>query len=208
MWDDRMRLTASLTIAAAILLGSTQVPTADPAHTHEGRSRMFNALIANGPSSEIPKQLRIYDWLIGSWKARVVDYPGDGQRRENIGEWHFAWVLEGRAIQDVWISPPRNLRSSNTPKSGNRYGTSVRSFHPDDQKWHVTWINPVSGAINLLVARSEGEGIVQEGLDDEGNMMRWVFTDIKEDSARWYGERSKDGGKTWVLEAEFFLERN
>ena len=28
------------------------------------------------------------------------------QRRRN-GEWHFGWVLEGRAIQDVWIVPPR-----------------------------------------------------------------------------------------------------
>ncbi len=168
---------------------------------------MFNALIANGPSPEIPSEDRIYDWLIGSWRARVVDYPGNGQKRESAGEWHFAWVLEGRAIQDVWISPPREVRTPNTPKECNRYGASIRSFQPGERKWRVTWINPVNGAINLLVARKEGNDVVQEGLDDQGNKIRWGFTDIKKDSARWYGERSKDGGKTWNLEAEFFLDR-
>jgi len=37
--------------------------------------------------------------------------------------------------------------------------------------------------------------------------MRWGFTDIVNDSARWYGERSRDEGETWQLEAEFFLTR-
>jgi len=39
------------------------------------------------------------------------------------------------------------------------------------------------------------------------SLIRWVFTDISAQSARWYGERSVDGGKTWQLEAEFFLQR-
>ena len=175
--------------------------------TPELNSFMENALHADGPSTELAKEDRLYDWLIGSWTARVVDYPGDGSKKENSGEWHFGYVLEGRAIQDVWISPPRSNRNADTPKSGNRYGTSIRAFHPTEKRWHVTWINPVSGALNLLVARRDGNDIVQEGRDDDGNLMRWVFTEIKKNSARWYGERSFDGGKTWKLEAEFFLTR-
>jgi uncharacterized protein len=169
---------------------------------------MEHALHADAASSEIPREDRIYDRLIGSWKARVIDYDDDGSKREGRGEWHFGYVLEGRAVQDVWISPSRVERSTNASIVGNRYGTSIRSYDAVEKRWHVTWINPVSGAINLLVARRDGGDIVQEGRDDDGNTMRWVFTDIEEDSARWYGERSMDGGRTWRLDAEFFLRRD
>jgi hypothetical protein len=168
---------------------------------------MEHALHADAASSGIPPQHRIYDWLLGSWTARVVDYADDGSKRESRGEWHFGYVLEGRAIQDVWISPPRSQRNADTPKAGNRYGTSIRSYDPAGGRWHVVWINPVSGAIDRLVARRVGRDIVQEGRDDAGNPMRWVFTDIEDDSARWYAERSRDDGRTWQLEAEFFLRR-
>lgn len=169
---------------------------------------MEQALRAETASPEIPERDRIYDWLLGSWKARVIDHDGDGSTRESSGEWHFGYVLEGRAMQDVWISPPRSERDARMSKIGNRYGTSIRSYHPVEKRWHVTWVNPVSGAINLLVARLEGDDIVQEGRDNEGNLMRWVFTDIEHDTAKWYGERSRDSGKTWTLEAEFFLQRD
>lgn len=138
----------------------------------------------------------------------AVDYLDDGSKRENTGEWHFAYVLEGRAVQDVWILPRRAQRNSNTPKEFNRCGTSIRSFHPIERKWEVTWINPVSGARDLLIARREGGDIVQEGRDPDGSLNRWVFTEIEPDSARWYGESSTDGGRSWKLGAEFFMTRD
>lgn len=166
-----------------------------------------SALHADAPSPEIPEKDRIYDWLIGSWNVRVVDYVDDGARRESTGEWHFGRVLEGRAIQDVWISPPRSKRDKDLSKARNRYGTTIRFYHPQDKKWWITWINPVSGAHDILVARKVDDDIVHEGRDKAGNLMRWVFTEITRRTARWYAERSFDGGKTWKLEAEFFLER-
>jgi hypothetical protein len=192
---------------AAALLANTMIGCARKGE-EVNISSMPRALHSATASEEIPENQRIYDWLIGSWKARVVDYSADGSKRESAGEWHFAYALEGRAIQDVWISPPRSERTANTAKQGNRYGTSIRYFHPSEKMWHVVWINPVSGALNHLVAEKVNDDIVQTGKDDEGNIMRWVFSDIQANSARWYGERSMDGGKTWKLEAEFLLERN
>ena len=167
-----------------------------------------NALVSAGPSTEVNEEERMYDWLIGSWRARTVDYLDDGTTLERDGEWHFAPVLEGRAIQDVWISPSRANRSADTPKLRNRYGTTLRMFDPEKRRWVITWINPIVGAHDVLLARREGGDIVQEGHDESGNVMRWGFTDIMENSARWYGTRSYDDGKTWKLEAEFFLTRN
>ena len=165
------------------------------------------ALVASNPSSELGDAASIYAWLIGSWDVRTVDYQSDGKRHESTGEWHFSWVLEGRAVQDVWISPPRTQRNAALSKTGNRYGTSLRVYDSKISAWRVTWLNPVSGAHDELVGKRKGSDIVQEGRDADGNQMRWVFTDIKPDSFRWYGERSYDGGQTWRLEAEFFGKR-
>jgi hypothetical protein len=120
---------------------------------------MLEALRAPGPSPELPPDECMYDWLIGSWNVRVVDHLDDGSKRESTGEWHFAYVLEGRAVQDVWISPPRSERRADTPKDCNRYGTSIRFFHPARRRWELTWINPVSGARDVLIARRQRNDI-------------------------------------------------
>jgi hypothetical protein len=171
------------------------------------QSDFAQALLAKGPAAQLGDTAKVYDWLIGSWDVRVIDYMADGTKRESTGEWHFAWVLEGRAVQDVWISPPRPLRDSSTPQPGNRYGTTLRVYDAGIKAWRIMWNNPVSGVHNELTARRKGNDIVQEGRNQEGDPIRWVFTDITRDSFRWYGERSTDGGKTWRLEAEFFGKR-
>ena len=65
----------------------------------------------------------------------------------------------------------------------------------------------MSGARDVLVAQRDGDNILQEGTDNDGILMRWIFTDIKQTSARWSGEASSDGGNSWILGAEFFLTR-
>lgn len=165
------------------------------------------ALISDKPSEELGAYADYYQWLIGGWDVKAVDYLSADKKMETVGEWYFSWVLEGRAVQDVWIAPKRELRNKETSKTRNRYGSTIRTFDPVTKTWTINWFNPVSGARDMLIAKKEGLDIVQSGTDNEGNMMRWVFTDITADTFRWYGERSADGGQTWILEAEFFGTR-
>ena len=65
------------------------------------------ALAAAERSPEIPESGDVYGWLIGSWELEVVHYRVDVSARGLRAEAHFGWVLEGRAVQDVWIMPPR-----------------------------------------------------------------------------------------------------
>lgn len=151
----------------------------------------------------------LYDGLIGSWDAEVVDHLPDGTDRRQSAEMHFAWVLEGRALQDLWIVPAR--RERNPPESpaapGNRYGTTLRVYDPALDAWRITWSNPVTGAETHLVGRRVGSQVVQTGADADGRLVRWVFPEIRPDSFHWRGEKSEDGGKSWSCDTEFFARR-
>ena len=48
---------------------------------------------------------------------------------------------------------------------------------------------------------------MQDGKLEDGTLIRWSFTDITPDTFHWLGERSRDGGTSWQLQAEFFARR-
>jgi hypothetical protein len=179
-----------------------------PMPLHAGGGPTADALLATSAHPSLGAAADLYAWLVGSWNVDVTDFGDDGMPRHGDGEWHFAWVLEGRALQDVWIVPMRAERARE-PASvvGNRYGTSLRVYDRETATWRVTWINPVTGAEDHLVGRREGEDVVQTGIDREGRLMRWTFTDITPDGFRWLGETSADDGASWRLDAEFVGRR-
>ena len=81
----------------------------------------------------------------------VFDIESDGARRVTAGEWHFAWVLEGRALQDVLIVPRRADRHFETPAKGNRYVTALRLLDRARDAWRVLFVDPLSGTDVALV---------------------------------------------------------
>jgi hypothetical protein len=105
------------------------------------------------------------------------------------------WVLEGRAIQDVWILP------------GVFYGTTLRVYDPNLDGWHILWSDPLRQYYTRQVGRARGDDIVQDGTNDACAAVRWSFTEITPKSFRWRGERSLDNRATWQLQAEFFARR-
>jgi hypothetical protein len=168
----------------------------------------LDALGANGPSPDRGANMDLYAWLIGSWDLDVTGYLPDGKTRRRPGEWHFGWALEGRAIQDVWIVPPRGSACQGDAAANvNSYGTTLRIYDPRIDAWQIQWIDPVTQTYLGMVGRKEGEGIVQLGKNPDGNQIRWSFSEITRDAFRWRGEVSADGGKTWRLTVEFFARR-
>lgn len=163
------------------------------------------ALLAPGPSPELGAAADDLDWLVGGWEAEVRDFQPDGSVRHGTGEWWFAWVLDGRALQDVWIVPARGERGRpGGPAAAERFGTTIRRFDHAAGRWRVTWINPVSGAANQLSGRRDGDRILLAGADG-GTAIRWSFNDITADGFTWVGESAVPGG--WRREAEFRLTR-
>ncbi len=156
---------------------------------------MMQALAAPGRAPEIPPEHDVYGWLIGSWHLDVVHYAGDLRGRGVEGEVHFGWVLEGRAVQDVWIMKAEGIVDT--------YGTTLRVWDAALQAWRVTWVNPITGRRDELIGRRSGNDLVQIGTHAGGALIRWIFSEITDESFRWTGEALNPDGATWKLEAEF-----
>jgi hypothetical protein len=125
--------------------------------------------------------------LVGSWDLEVLHYAAVDVAPLHIqGEVHFCWVLEGRAIQDVWIMPRASERNANLAKTNNMYGTTLRIWDASIQAWRIRWINPVTNHYEQQIGRRVGprkdDNIVQVGARIDGTPTRWRFTEITADS--------------------------
>jgi hypothetical protein len=172
------------------------------------RSAFLEALGADGPAADRAGKMDLYGRFVGSWELDVMQIADDGTKRRRPGEWHFGWALEGRAIQDVWIVPPRGeARDGDAAANANSYGTTLRVYDPDIDVWRIQWTDPVTRNFLGMIGRAEGDNIVQLGTRPDGRMARWSFSDIMPDSFLWRGELSDDEGKTWRLHVEFTARR-
>ena len=166
-----------------------------------------SVLAAPSRSVEISEAADVYGWLIGSWELDVRKYRVDVAALGLKGEAHFGWVLEGRAVQDVWIMPKRAEREGPPERNRNMYGTTLRVWDPLIEAWRVTWNNPVNGTRDELVGRWSGKDVVQVGTHSDGTPIRWIFSEITRESFRWTGEALEADGNTWRLEGEFLGRR-
>jgi hypothetical protein len=171
-----------------------------------GPKAMISLLDASEPYKEYGDELMTFGQFVGSWDIEATYFDHGGRVLITLrGEWHFGWVLEGRAIQDVFITPSREERRAGKP--AREYGSSLRMYDARSKTWRVTWFAPVSGAAVDLRARRAGDEIVLEGREAAGALHRWVFSDIESDSFVWQGFESKDGGGTWPLVQRMLARR-
>jgi hypothetical protein len=162
---------------------------------------MITTLEARGPHPSIGDQAQTFDRFVGTWDCDYASFKEDGTTEHARGEVIFGWVLDGRAVQDIWTWIDKGT-------SGERkLGTTVRFFDPKIGKWRIVWIDPVSPAIKLLTGGAVGDRIVLEGTADDALRMRWSFNDIRNDSFIWRGEKSRDDGRHWRLTDEYHLKR-
>lgn len=165
-------------------------------------------LVADGPASEYRDSLMVYGQFVGGWAVDAVEYASDGSASQSQWDVRFDWVLEGRAVQDLWITPVRNGSPVPWHQPGNRYSTTLRVYDPQIDAWHIIWINPPGGHIIRQLGRQVGSEIVQLGnVETTGEFVRWVYRDISEVAFRWCHERSRDQGMSWRLVQEMHARR-
>lgn len=176
-------------------------PYAD-AHVNAGP----RGLAAACPAEDRADEMMLFGQFVGDWDVDFTVYGPDGAAHTEKAEWHFGWILEGRAVQDVWIVPRRGERERAGPVPSD-YGTTIRFRDPSIDAWRVVYVSPVRGDVLTFVARKVGDEIVLEGRDAEGAPMRWIFSEITAQSFRWRRVVSEDGGETWRVHKEMRVRR-
>jgi hypothetical protein len=164
------------------------------------------AFICNKKSENIPEAQNLFGQFVGEWDFEWVDHRGTDEERHVKGEWIFSWVLEGTAIQDVFICPSREERLHHT-QPDSEYGTTIRIYNPKKQAWDIFY--GCTGEASLLEGKREADKIVLTCVNQmEGDWkMKWIFSDITENTFHWSNIMSTDGGNTWTVCGELFASR-
>ena len=184
--------------------GMTVAPTMPVARSTLSRPRKRGTNPAATPCTDARP------WRVSYRKAMVTTASKPAtvkSKRRRPGEWHFGWALEGRAIQDVWIVPPRGQRQGDAVALSNRYGTTLRVYDPAIDAWHIQWTDPVGQTYLTMIGRAQGNDIVQLGKSAAGHLIRWGFYEIKPASFLWRGEASVDNEAVWKRVVEFIARR-
>ncbi|MCQ4636418.1 hypothetical protein NE619_06725 [Anaerovorax odorimutans] len=147
----------------------------------------LKALTSEGKNAGVPEEFNYFGKLIGSWN---IDYIDNSTSHSIKGEWHFSWVLDGMAIQDVIILPDYES------------GTTLRMYNPDTHAWDVAYC--YTGRIMRLEARKQGDKIVLTNLEDERR--KWVFAKIEDNQFHWQDVMVKDDGQ-WQVKFDLYAQR-
>jgi hypothetical protein len=168
----------------------------------------LDALVYPQRAPELADVDDIFGFLIGSWELEAVLFGSKGHSQRSKGELHASWVLEGRAMQDLFIFPRRADRKSSVPSRCDRYATTIRTYDRMLQSWRVNFVNPAAEQTSAqLIACRNGEGIKMEGKLSDGTPIRWRYVTIEPTSFHYTAERRCNDG-TWQLYLELFGTRS
>lgn len=131
---------------------------------------------------------------------------------------HGRWTIANRRLKqwgvgaDDWDEYPStsnceprlgglaNIEQIDCPARGWT-GMAVRSFDIAAREWAIYWVSSADGALQSPVrGRFNADGCVLEGADthnDRAIVARYIWSDIRPDSARWTQAFSYDNGATW-----------
>jgi hypothetical protein len=168
--------------------------------------RRIEGLQSEGPNPDLEEKLMLFGQFVGDWdilEDRFYQSDGTWSSEQNLtrGELHWGWILDGRAVQDVWMSIDEKTHKA-IPE-----GTTIRFYDEKIDAWHSVWISPTQGVVKTFVARQVGDEIVLEGRAAQGYPVKWIFSEITPDSFKWRSEETHDNGKTWTLKEEMQIRR-
>ena len=147
----------------------------------------LKTLVSEEKNAELPEEFDYFGKLVGSWS---IDYVDNSNARSRKGEWHFSWVLDGMAIQDIIVLP------------GFETGTTLRVYRPGTGIWDIAYC--FTGKIIRLEAAKQGGRIVLTDIGDERR--KWVFAKIEENRFHWQDVAVKENGE-WQVRYDLYAER-
>jgi hypothetical protein len=139
-----------------------------------------------------------FDFAIGTWKTHlkrlVHPLTGANTWAEYDGTTTCRKVWNGRAnLVELAVEGP----------AGRIEGLSLRLYNPESHQWSLNFSNIHSGTLSQPTIgefkNGRGEFFDQETFNGRAVLVRFVISDITENSVRYEQAFSDDGGKTWEV---------
>src|SRR5919109_4265036 len=118
------------------------------------RDAMIRVLGSSNANAALGDEAQTFDRFVGTWDADFSFRRKDGVVYHKKGELHFGWVMDGRAIQDLWIGYPTEGQKERS------IGTTLRFFDPKLKQWRIVFISPQANYVVVAQGGREGERIV------------------------------------------------
>jgi hypothetical protein len=139
-----------------------------------------------------------FDWQIGSWKVhmRRLVHPLTGSS---------TWTeLDGTVtVKKVWDGRSNLAEIVANGSSGHLELLSLRLYNPNSRQWTLNFASSSRGTLSVPMygefKNGRGEFYDQEMFNGRAILVRFVFSDITENSGRDEQAFSEDGGKTWEV---------
>jgi hypothetical protein len=155
---------------------------------------------ASVPAASVPHDgQHDFDWMVGTWKATLkkLEKPLTGSTTwvEFEGTQTTRLIWGGRGVMDEFsVRDPK----TNAPVEG----LTIRLYNPKSQQWSIYWANANNGSFSLPATMgryTSGRGEFYDHEEYQGKMIfvRYVWSDITQNSAHFEQSFSEDGGKTW-----------
>jgi hypothetical protein len=166
----------------------------------------IEGLAADGPHPTLRQKLMLFGQFVGDWEIteyRYLQHDGSWKGEKNSpGEIHWRWILEGRAIQDIWGH--RDTKTHNLVPAG----TTVRFYDSKLGAWRSTWLSPSQHVVRTFIGRLLGGRIVLDATDrTKSQAERWIFSQITPNSFRWHAEQRRKRLHEWVITEEMSVRR-
>jgi len=141
---------------------------------------------------------RDFDFEMGTWKTKL-------SRRLRPLTGSNTWVdYEGTTVvRKVWDGRANLVELAVEGPSGRIEGLSLRLYNPDTRQWSLNFSNSAGGTLSPPVfgefKNGRGEFYGQDTLDGRVILVRFVISDITQNSCHFEQAFSDDGGKTWEV---------
>lgn len=155
-------------------------------------SEFVKALMSVNRNDAIPEEDDWYAPLLGDWD---FDYSEPNGRLVK-GEWLFRRVLDGMAIEDLFICPSRATKDTN-PQPDGEYGAAIRMYDKERRCYDMTYV--CSKYTTRLEVHKENGKIACTLLEDKTS--KWVFDEITDNTFHWQNVTVLDNGE-WCVNCE------
>lgn len=165
--------------------------------------------LVSGANPDASDGVEQYGQFVGTWTCAPTSRQEDGTQKEGEARptWVWHYVLNGKAVQDVWIPDPEHS------PPGAIMGTNLRVYDSENDTWEMVWTTEKLGRFQTFTAKMRDGDIVMHGDIAEGpfpaHLARITFHNISSNHFDWKYEASAPGdGKSWNLHSTLACDRN